>query len=654
MKTPESLYLERLKSPLGGEVFALPVFPGRVEFADAVRRAFFAVKPTALAVELPETLGDAFKRAVSRLPRITVLTYAVKGGRGYLVVEPGDPFCEAARLALEKSLPLHFVDADQDELPDFPHSVPDPHVSTMLGHRAYMESLLKGLPPASGLKALQRQKTVAALSGAKAMRGVRLLLAVSPFTLPGLGKYIGEAGALPFRSVKKRSPELFHLAASSLGEALTEIAFVQAAYELSRGQAPAPRRGTGLTVRKKLGVLELLKGEAPWDEERALDESVREAAARNGAPETPFDRFRALYHLIQEAGRHYAQETGEELLGWQKRALFKFLRNWALTEGRLLPDLFQLVEGAKAVVDDNFAYSVWRLAARTPWQGSSDDLPVAELSAEELGYGSRRVRMRRRNPKAKARPIRLKRGGAKGVDPKRWLQGFTGEGLCSYPPEDVVVEKFGGWLKARAVNVYSEESARSEPFSGSLLDGIDMRETIRHLPSKKVYVKKFGKLKGGMGSVVVIFDEAPAAGEYPFSMTWLGEHDQESDMAFYATDPAENIVGPGISRVLYGGFMLSYPPRRLYDVWHDADYAHLNTPAEKLLAAAIDYSLETNVVFCSLKPPSAYMKQYASRRGRRIIFVPMGSLGHAAKRKIRVMHMLDGRKAREIAKDYIW
>ena len=56
-------------------------------------------------------------------------------------------------------------------------------------------------------------------------------------------------------------------------------------------------------------------------------------------------------------------------------------------------------------------------------------------------------------------------------------------------------------------------------------------------------------------------------------MTWLGEHDQESDMALYATQPADNVVGPGICRSEYGGFLLSYPPRRMYDVWQDEDYS---------------------------------------------------------------------------------
>ncbi len=39
---------------------------------------------------------------------------------------------------------------------------------------------------------------------------------------------------------------------------------------------------------------------------------------------------------------------------------------------------------------------------------------------------------------------------------------------------------------------------------------------------------------------------------YPWRTTWIGEHAQESDMAFYATDLRDNVVGPGISRCEYG------------------------------------------------------------------------------------------------------
>ena len=39
------------------------------------------------------------------------------------------------------------------------------------------------------------------------------------------------------------------------------------------------------------------------------------------------------------------------------------------------------------------------------------------------------------------------------------------------------------------------------------------------------------------------------AGRYDYLTTWLGEHQNESDMAFYSTTPFDHMIGPGIGRV---------------------------------------------------------------------------------------------------------
>jgi hypothetical protein len=137
-------------------------------------------------------------------------------------------------------------------------------------------------------------------------------------------------------------------------------------------------------------------------------------------------------------------------------------------------------------------------------------------------------------------------------------------------------------------------------------------------------------------------------------MTWLGEHAQESDMAFYATDPTEAVVGPGIMRAEYGGFMLSFPPRRMSDVWADPDYALAMTKAETLLLAALDYSLEKMVVYVAARPPRSFMKTVADRWGRRVLYIPIGQLSPITLKKVRVVHILDGHDKRPLAKDYVW
>ena len=66
----------------------------------------------------------------------------------------------------------------------------------------------------------------------------------------------------------------------------------------------------------------------------------------------------------------------------------------------------------------------------------------------------------------------------------------TGEAICSYPPEDLVIEEYGRFLKQKAKAILSEERVRVEPFTTSILDGIDIRETIRNWHRHKIFVRQ--------------------------------------------------------------------------------------------------------------------------------------------------------------------
>lgn len=125
-------------------------------------------------------------------------------------------------------------------------------------------------------------------------------------------------------------------------------------------------------------------------------------------------------------------------------------------------------------------------------------------------------------------------------------------------------------------------------------------------------------------------------------------------MAFYATDPTRQIVGPGIMRATYGGFMLTYPPGRLFDVWRDPDYERARTKSEVLVMAAVDYSEGKLVVHVAAAPPSPRLHAYAAAQAKRIVHIPLGSLSPVALRRVQVVHILAGRERRSIAKDYVW
>ena len=84
------------------------------------------------------------------------------------------------------------------------------------------------------------------------------------------------------------------------------------------------------------------------------------------------------------------------------------------------------------------------------------------------------------------------------------------------------------------------------------------------------------------------------------------------------------------------------------------DYFFAESKPETLLLAALDYSLEKLVVYAAPKPPRSVFRTIAGRLGRKIVYVPLGTLNKATLKKLRTMHVLDGHEKRETARDYIW
>ena len=125
-------------------------------------------------------------------------------------------------------------------------------------------------------------------------------------------------------------------------------------------------------------------------------------------------------------------------------------------------------------------------------------------------------------------------------------------------------------------------------------------------------------------------------------------------MALYSTPPGERLAGPGISRCEYGGFLLTWPPGRMFSVWEDPEFlTFAHSPGEHLLLAGLDYALERLVVYVAPRPPRPFCRAYAARRRRRLLYVPIGQLSPLTLRRLRIFHVLDGRGVRAWARDYI-
>jgi hypothetical protein len=594
-----------------GRYVYFPVAPGRLEFAIELRRRLLAQRPQVVAVELPTWLEKQYLRAVERLPEISVILYSDEQDDEraiYVPVEPADPFTEAIRTAREIQADVVFLEPPIGDRPHLVDRYPDPYAIRFTGVGKYIE--------AYRVYPQERNDEIAAHASGMAWK----LQGTDPF-----------ASTFIVLSLNMLDPVL---------DAMEE-------------PQPEPRRRvTGLDVRllnAHPDCLAEITVEYPYLQDRY------ERFRIELAPDDLIDRRRAQVDLFREAEVEYHNNTGEKVAHWQRRLIARYTRNLAMVNSELAAGLFDLTVAARSIVDDNYAWEVWALANRYPAQrDSASDLETVNLSGEEVWLDTKRLRIRRRlpRPKQRVRPASLKER-KKEKSPGEWARELHGNAICSYPPEDLVIEDYGRFLKKKAKSILSEERSRTVRFTASLHDGIDLRETIRNWHEKKIYVRQNERLAGEVGAVVVIFDE-DSEDRYQYLTTWLGEHQNESDMAFYSTRPFEHMVGPGIGRAEYGGFLMTLPPRRMFDVWSDPDYDFAETKPERLLLAALDYSLQHYVVYVAAKPPRSIFRSVAARLNRQIIYVPVGQLSPVKLKKIRVVHVLDSYERRNEAKDYLW
>ena len=593
-----------------GRFTYFPVVPGRMEFSIELRQAILRDRPQVVALELPTTLQHAYLRAVDRLPEMSVLFYPDEDEEDraiYVPVEPADPFVEAIRSAQEIDAEILFADPDSGQRPHLKDAYPDPYSIRHIGLEKYVEAYRVYPQPRSDEIAAHAAGIAWKLQGADPL--ARVLVVVSLNLLDPVLDAMEQPQAQPMARVRREGVQVLNPAPQSLAEITIEYPYLQHRYEQFRKLMTDPKL---------------------------------------------IDRRHAQLALFRDAEKTYESNTGESVQHWHRRMLARYTRNLALTDHALAAGIFDLTVAARALVDDNYAWEVWETAGRYPPQKEASDVMTVNISGDEVWLDTKKIRLRRRlpSPKRRLRPVGLKPRKKEKV-PGEWASQLDGSSICSYPPEDLVVEDYGRFLKKKGKSILSEERSRTEPFTTSLLDGIDLRETIRNWHEGRIYVRQFQKVTGDVGSVIVIFDEDRAE-RYPYLTTWLGENQNESDMAFYSTFPFDNVVGPGIGRAEYGGFLMSLPPRRMYDVWHDPDYDFAESKSERLLLAGLDYSIHRFVVYVAAKPPRSVFKTIAGRIGRTIVYIPIGQLSPVALKKIRVVHVLDGYEKRKLAKEYIW
>ncbi|MGH9662695.1 MAG: hypothetical protein ACRD96_29360, partial [Bryobacteraceae bacterium] len=390
--------------------------------------------PRVVAVELPSWLEPAYRKAIARLPEMSVLFYPDETGEEeraiYLPVDPSDPFAEAVRTALEIGAEVVFAEPGHRDRPHLPDSYPDTAAMAHIGLDKFVEAYRLCPQPRDEEIEAHAAGIAWKLQGADPLASVLVVVSLN-LLAPVMDAM--ETPQDPPPAGKPRPVELYNLHPDCLAEVTVEYPYLQDRYERYRGT--------------------LLGADA-------------------------VDRRKVQLALFREAEQSYELSTGEKIAHWQRRLLARFTRNLALASGALAAGAFDLAVAARSVVDENFAWDVWDLANRYPEQQTESDRETVRISGEEVWIHTRKIHLRRRLPsmKRRMRPPGLKPRKREKY-PGEWAKNLDGHGICSYPPEDLVIEDYGRYLKKKGKSILSEEQARVEPFTTSMLDGVDLRET---------------------------------------------------------------------------------------------------------------------------------------------------------------------------------
>jgi hypothetical protein len=601
-----------------GNITFVGVLHYRIEFSVLVNTVIRNERPDCICVELPHALHKEIALALRQLPYHSVILYQTSTNENaVLITEGSDGVQEAARIALEQDIPLRLVDPLAMRYPRFDDRVPDAYVVDRVGQKTFLEkvSTSRPMPPPDLESDNRRRETFMAARLQEAAKQFEKVLFVGGLAqIPGIVELLEHPQPIPLMKTGVEAAVVSPIHPDSLKKGFTEIPRITEAFEKWR---------------------------------------------RNPDEDPPENRHEQILQLMDRAAAYFTHQTRQDVPDYVRVTWAKFLRKWLRFKGQALPDLYHLVAAARSAMDEDFAYHVHEYLSEYEWANDPLDPSAVLLDEDALMFHGHKIVLHkklrtffRRSTKYRMKAVSSTKW--KEHLKKKWHTADPNEvDICSYPPEDVEVERWGEALMKHANQILQASMSDAKPFVADFGAGPDIREMLRRSHEQRIYVKT--EEPGGLefGSIVVVFDDDEKDIVYPFQMTWLGEHSQESDMAFYSTLPGVEIVGPGISRMEYGGYVLSYPPMRMFDIWIDPEFEFVQSRHERLLVAGVVYSEKPGIVFVARKPPAERWKRLAKSMGKRIIYIPLGSLNPMHVKRMRTFHMLQNKGIRNQAHEYL-
>ncbi|MFY9254635.1 MAG: hypothetical protein WAO83_14375 [Fuerstiella sp.] len=626
---------------IGKNITVLPVVHGSGDFAVEVRRMMLAHAFDCVAVPLPPSFQTEVETAVQWLPNVSVVLQRETSDKfkaptdyspgadsedddddddfdhelgrcSYVPIDPCQPVIAALRIAMQEHIPRAFIDIEDENYLPVTAILPDPYALKRVSVERFAAAVLPAIAKPDQEAHLTRIAWMANELHRLNKQHQSILFVCSVLDWPWIRDAYQSVVDRPDAAPLPANPaQIFSVAPRTLTFMLGELPFVTSQYEKARAELDDDEN---MSID---GIKSLLL---------AARDSYRSEFGPRARPITP--------HLLA--------------------VMLKYIRNLSLIERRLTPDLYTLITASQQIAGDQFAIHVAETAREYMFQ-NREEFPEVQFGVDGLMLPDMTLLetvsrlpghpMVWRSCRLHARPERKQQ--------IQWEKTWNPFGQCSWPPEDVAIERFRTHIKDAALDLLGNDLAKTEKFSASIKDGLDIRETLRNWHNGELYVKVIPPARGTLDCVVMLFDSPADPRNYPWRITWHAENHDESTLSLFATDFTQNVVGPGIALARYGGCMFLFPPRPIPDVFRDPRFDFTDTLEERLIAAALHYSTERHIALLSHSPPGAGWRRLARKHKKKLIHVPMTKFGASAIEKLRMFHVLNGQQIRSYAADFI-
>jgi len=601
---------------VGPRVRALPIIHGSGDFAIRVREELLARPYDCVAVPLPPSFQEDVEAAVERLPAISAVVQrdADDDGFSYVPIDPCQGVIAAIRTAIGERIPREFIDKETPSFEPQAAAFPDPYALKTVSPEGFAAAVLPAIPP------------------------------------PAEGQHAGRiawmAGRLRELGRRYRSTLLVC--------SLLDWPWIRDAYRRrSEAEEPGPFYAPIRSYPVDPRTLVFLLGELPYLT------GLYERGRRELTPDDNLsvDGVKEMVLHARDRLKETLPKVAARVTPQLLSVYFRYVRNLSLVERRLTPDLYSLIVAAQQTAGDDFALAIAEAAREYPHAAAAPDDEDSPLRmgigrAEVPGWGTGPMISRLPGQALSWRSCEL-RPRPREQEQKRWRHKWDPYGMCSWPPEDDRIESFQRHVRDRARAAIGADLARSEKFTASVMDGLDLRETLRQWHTGDLYVKVLPPGRGSIEAVAFLFDVPADPQVYTNRATWYAEHAEESTLAFFSTDPMANLIGPGIAQAEYGGALFLYPPRAIPDIWTDPRLDFADTLEARLLAGAFLHSRDRHVALVSPGPPPASWRRLARRFGRKIVPIPLKHFGGQLVERLRRFHVLNGKQIRSYAADFI-